>query len=213
DTFIDSSSKFDFSSELAHVNPEITEFDFDFEEEIHFIEKIDIVTSTDDVLPTGVENDDDSDGEIDADDDLRVDNSILNSANEFFDDEESDFNNPSVPLPPPEPPDEELDFEKDCGDEILVVRNTIVEVECLNLNDKFDVSNDENDDYSYFMFVMFAKVFSFLYAKSEDTIFDPGFTPHRLKFLVFGYLSRSKRSSHPFLEISLGKSISLISIA
>nr|GEV58704.1 hypothetical protein [Tanacetum cinerariifolium] len=35
DTFIDSSSKFDFSGELAHVNPEITESDFDFEEEIH----------------------------------------------------------------------------------------------------------------------------------------------------------------------------------
>nr|GFB13754.1 hypothetical protein [Tanacetum cinerariifolium] len=42
---------------------------------------------------------------------------------------------------------------------------------------------------------------------------DDGFTPHRLKFLVFRYLSRSKRSSHPFFEISLGKSISLISIA
>nr|GEY91357.1 hypothetical protein [Tanacetum cinerariifolium] len=40
-----------------------------------------------------------------------------------------------------------------------------------------------------------------------------GFTPHRLKFLVFGYLSRSKRSSDPFFENSLGKSISLISIA
>nr|GEW19862.1 hypothetical protein [Tanacetum cinerariifolium] len=40
-----------------------------------------------------------------------------------------------------------------------------------------------------------------------------GFTPHRLKFLVFGYLSWSKRSSHPFFEISLGKSISLINIA
>nr|GEU90303.1 reverse transcriptase domain-containing protein [Tanacetum cinerariifolium] len=35
-----------------------------------------------------------------------------------------------------------------------------------------------------------------------------GFIPHRLKFLVFGYLSRFKRSSHPFLEISLGRSIS-----
>nr|GEX36783.1 reverse transcriptase domain-containing protein [Tanacetum cinerariifolium] len=44
-------------------------------------------------------------------------------------------------------------------------------------------------------------------------VFDSGFTPHRLKFLVFGYLSRSKRSSHPFLEISLGTSISLINIA
>nr|GFB31466.1 reverse transcriptase domain-containing protein [Tanacetum cinerariifolium] len=40
DTFIDSSSKFDFSGELAHVNLEITEFDFDFEEEIHLIESL-----------------------------------------------------------------------------------------------------------------------------------------------------------------------------
>nr|GEZ45504.1 hypothetical protein [Tanacetum cinerariifolium] len=39
-----------------------------------------------------------------------------------------------------------------------------------------------------------------------------GFTPHWLKFLVFRYLSRSTRASHPFFEISLGKSISLISI-
>nr|GFA83747.1 reverse transcriptase domain-containing protein [Tanacetum cinerariifolium] len=38
-------------------------------------------------------------------------------------------------------------------------------------------------------------------------------TPHRIKFLVFGYLSRSTRSSHPLIEISQGKSISLISIA
>nr|GFD35605.1 hypothetical protein [Tanacetum cinerariifolium] len=44
--------------------------------------------------------------------------------------EESDFDNPSVPLPPPEPPDEELDFEIDVGNEISVVRNTIVEFEC-----------------------------------------------------------------------------------
>nr|GEX87786.1 hypothetical protein [Tanacetum cinerariifolium] len=115
-------------------------------------EEIDIITSTDDVLPPGVENDDDSDGEIDA----------------------SDFDNPSVPLPPPIPPDEELDFEIDFGDEISVVRNTIVEFECLNPRVEFDVSNDGNDDYSYFIFVIFAKVFSFLSAESEDTIFDPG---------------------------------------
>nr|GEU76719.1 hypothetical protein [Tanacetum cinerariifolium] len=178
-------------------------------------EEIDIVTSTDDVLPPGIENNDDSDGEINAVDDLRVDNSISNSKHEYSDDEAFDFDNPSIPLPPPKPPDEKLDFEIDFGDEISVVRNTIVEFECLNPNDKFDVSNDENDDYSYFMFVMFAKVFSFLLsAESEDTIFDPArFTPHRLKFLVFGYLSRSKRYSQPFFEISLGKSISLISIA
>nr|GEV85349.1 hypothetical protein [Tanacetum cinerariifolium] len=88
-------------------------------------EEIDIITSTDDVLPPGVENDD-SDGEVDA---LRVDNSILNSEHEFSESEESDFDNPSVPLPPPKLPDEELDFEIDFGDEISVVRNTIVEFE------------------------------------------------------------------------------------
>nr|GEW78954.1 reverse transcriptase domain-containing protein [Tanacetum cinerariifolium] len=161
--------------------------------------QINIVTSTDDVLPLGVENDD-SDGEIDAVDDLRVDNFISNSEHDSSKSEESEFNNLSVPLPPPEPPDEELDFEIDFGDEILVVRNTIVE--CIDARVKFD---DENDNYSYFMF---AKVFSLLSAESEDTIFDPGFAPHRLKFFCVGYLSRFARSSYPFLEISLGRSIS-----
>nr|GFB75764.1 hypothetical protein [Tanacetum cinerariifolium] len=85
-----------------------------------------------------------------------------------FESEDSDFDNPSVPLPPPEPPDEELDFEIDFGDDIFVVRNTIVEFECIDARVVF---NDENDDCSYFMF---AKVFSLLFAESEDTIFDPG---------------------------------------
>nr|GEX55196.1 reverse transcriptase domain-containing protein [Tanacetum cinerariifolium] len=83
----------------------------------------------------------------------------------------SDFDNLSVPLSPPEPPDEEFDFEIVFGDEILVVRNTVVEFECIDARVEFDVSNDENDDYSYFIF---AKVFSFLSVESEDTIFDPG---------------------------------------
>nr|GEY54963.1 hypothetical protein [Tanacetum cinerariifolium] len=130
-------------------------------------EEIDMVISTDDVLPPGVENDN-SDGEVDVVDDLRVDNSISNSEHESSESEESDFDKPSVPLPPPEPPDEELDFEIDFGDEISVVRNTIVEFECIDARVEFD---DENDDYSYFMFV---KVFSFLSAESEDTIFIPG---------------------------------------
>nr|GEW33576.1 hypothetical protein [Tanacetum cinerariifolium] len=109
-------------------------------------EEIDIVTVTDDVLPPSIENDD-SDGEVDAD---------------------FDFDNPSIPLPPPEPPDEEFDFKIDFGVEIFVVRNTIVKFECIDARIVF---NDENDDLSYFMFV---KIFSFLSAESEDTIFDPG---------------------------------------
>nr|GFC27326.1 hypothetical protein [Tanacetum cinerariifolium] len=54
---------------------------------------------------------------------LHVDNSISNSANELSDNVASDFDNPSVPRPPPEPPDAEFDFELDAGDEISVVMN------------------------------------------------------------------------------------------
>nr|GFA84992.1 hypothetical protein [Tanacetum cinerariifolium] len=39
-TFIDFSSKFDFSGELAHIKPEISKSDFDFEEEIRVIENL-----------------------------------------------------------------------------------------------------------------------------------------------------------------------------
>nr|GEY97802.1 hypothetical protein [Tanacetum cinerariifolium] len=132
-------------------------------------EEIDIVTNMDDVLPSGFENDD-SDGEVDAIDDLCVDNSISNSEHEYSDDEASDFDNPSVPLPPPEPPDEEFDFEIDAGEEISVVINVSVEFECINAKVEFD-----NNDYYSFMFVIYSKVFSFLlFAESEDTIFDPG---------------------------------------
>nr|GEU88797.1 hypothetical protein [Tanacetum cinerariifolium] len=119
-------------------------------------EEIDIIINTDDVLPPGVENED-SDGEVDVVNGLRVDNPILNSKHESFENEDPDFVNPSVPLPPPEPPDEEFDFEIDFGDEILVVKNTIVEIECIDARVKFYVSNNENDDLSYFMFVIFAK--------------------------------------------------------
>nr|GEX32863.1 hypothetical protein [Tanacetum cinerariifolium] len=129
-------------------------------------EEINIVTNTD-VLPLGFENDD-SDGEVDVVDDLRVDNSISNSANEFTGDEASDFDNPSVLRPPPEPPDVDFNFELDSGKEISVVMNTIVEFECLR--DEFD-----DDDYYSFMFVIYFEVFSFLLsAESEDTIFDHG---------------------------------------
>nr|GEZ73382.1 reverse transcriptase domain-containing protein [Tanacetum cinerariifolium] len=133
-------------------------------------EEIDIATDTDELLPPGVENDDDLEEEIDAVEELRVDNSISNSENELSDDEASDFDNPSFPRPPPEPPDAEFDFEPDSEEEILVVMNIIDELECLDPRDEFD-----NDDYSSFMFVIYSKVFSFLLsAESEDTIFDPG---------------------------------------
>nr|GFB23091.1 hypothetical protein [Tanacetum cinerariifolium] len=128
-------------------------------------EEIDIVTDTDELLPLGFENVD-SEGEIDA----------------------SNFDNSSFPQPPPEPADDEFDFELNYGEEIPVVMNDNDELECLNPKDEIDVStNDEDDDYFPFMFVIriclpyliYSEVFPFLLsAKSEDTIFDPGFTPH-----------------------------------
>nr|GFA72304.1 hypothetical protein [Tanacetum cinerariifolium] len=220
-TLTNFSSKFDFSGELAHVHPEIPKSDFDFEEEIHFIEnllydnssprppkefnaeiadtiiesipslpilvqdgnsqreEIDIVTETDDVLPPSVENDDDSSNDhlLEEADLFLSDNSIPPVIENVVDDPEGDIRfleellmddsilshespnsnfkeNPLIPRPPPEPPDAETD----AGEEIPVL-----------MNDK-----DEDIDYSYFIFVMFDKVFSLLSAESEDTIFDPG---------------------------------------
>nr|GFB75813.1 hypothetical protein [Tanacetum cinerariifolium] len=113
---------------------------------------------------------DDSEGEIDVVDDLRVDNSISNFENELSDNEESNFDNPSFLRPPPEPPDAKFDLEPDAGEEILVVMNTIDELECLDPRDELD-----DDDYSSFMFLIYSEVFPlFLSVESEDTIFDHG---------------------------------------
>nr|GFA07927.1 hypothetical protein [Tanacetum cinerariifolium] len=131
------------------------------------VEEIDVVSITNDVLPPSVENDD-SDEEFDVVDVLRVDNFIQNSEHEYSESDDSDFDNLTVPLPPPEPPDKGFDFE------ISSVRSVIVKFKCINARVKFDVFNDENDVLSYFMFVIFAKEFSLLSAESEDTIFDPG---------------------------------------
>nr|GFA67058.1 hypothetical protein [Tanacetum cinerariifolium] len=124
-----------------------------------------------------VENDDDSEREVDVVEELHVDNSISNSANELSDNVASDFDNPSVPRPPPEPPDAEIDFEPDAGEEISVVMNDKDELECLDPRNEFD-----DGDYFPFMFVIriflpyliFSKMFlSFLSAENEDTIFHP----------------------------------------
>nr|GEZ18836.1 hypothetical protein [Tanacetum cinerariifolium] len=128
--------------------------------EPNFREEIDIVTNTDELLPPGFENDD-SEGEIDA----------------------SDFDNPSFPRPPPEPPDDEFDLEPEVIPAVMKNIDELNEDECFDPGGEIDVStNDEDDDYFPFMFVIriflpyliCSKMFlSFLSAKSEDTIFDP----------------------------------------
>nr|GFA67868.1 reverse transcriptase domain-containing protein [Tanacetum cinerariifolium] len=128
-------------------------------------EEIDLISVTNDVLPP---SDDDSDEEVDVVVNLRVDNFIQNSEHEYSESEDSDFDNPLLPLPPPKPPDKEFDFKIDFQNEISVVRSVIVKFDA---RVKFDIFNDEND---VFMFVIFAKEFSLLSAESEDTIFDHG---------------------------------------
>nr|GEX78433.1 hypothetical protein [Tanacetum cinerariifolium] len=134
------------------------------------LEEADLFLASDNSIPPGIENvADDSEEYVHFLEELLIDDFILSheSSDSYFKD------NPSIPLPPPEPPEEELDFEIDFRDEILVERNIIVEFD-FDARVKLDVFNNENDDLSYFMFVMFDKVFSFISAESEDTIFDPG---------------------------------------
>nr|GEY30854.1 hypothetical protein [Tanacetum cinerariifolium] len=71
-------------------------------------EEIDVIS--DDVLPP---SNDDSDDEVDTDSDLRVDKVIQNSKHDYSESEDSNLDNPLLPLPPPEPPDKEFDFEID----------------------------------------------------------------------------------------------------
>nr|GEZ41885.1 reverse transcriptase domain-containing protein [Tanacetum cinerariifolium] len=139
-----------YPSTYANTNVEsISSIPVPIQESDPYQEEIDIVTITDDMLPPSVENDDSDEEEVDVVDDLRVDNSNSNYEHEFFESEDSDFDNSSVPLPSPEPPDEEFDFEIDFGNEISVVRNTIVKFEFIDARIVF---NDENDVLSYFMF-------------------------------------------------------------
>nr|GEZ22219.1 hypothetical protein [Tanacetum cinerariifolium] len=180
DIFIDSSSKFDFllkefSGALAHINPVlpgIEDADLDFEEEIRPIQILlydnssprpleelnaeiaDTIIKSLPSLPILVQNGDSQREEID----IVTETDDVLPPNESSDSDHQD--DPSVPRPPPKPPDAETD----AGDEILFMMND--ELECLNLRDKLD-----DDDYFSFMF---AKVFSFLSAESEDTIFKLG---------------------------------------
>nr|GFC91839.1 hypothetical protein [Tanacetum cinerariifolium] len=115
------------------------------------LEEVDLFLS-DNSIPPGIENfADGPEGDIRFLEELLIDDSILSHElpNSNFED------NPSIPRPPPEPPDAETNT----GEEIPVVMND---------KDKFD------KDYHYFIFVIFAKMFSLLSAESEDIIFDPG---------------------------------------
>nr|GFB31864.1 hypothetical protein [Tanacetum cinerariifolium] len=185
DTFIDFSSKFDFSGELAHIKPEIPKSDFDFEEEIlqddnsqH--EEIDIVIEIDDVMPPSVENDgDDYDLLLEEVDLFLSDNSIppgienvtdnpkgdirfleeLLIDNSILSHESSDSNfedNSSISRPPPEPPDDNFDLEAEV---ILVVMEEIDEPD-EHFNPGGDIFVSTNiEDIDYFPFMIVIRIF------------------------------------------------------
>nr|GFB65890.1 hypothetical protein [Tanacetum cinerariifolium] len=101
-------------------------------------EEIDIVTETDDVLPSSIENfADDPEGDIHFLEELLIVNSIL--SHESFDSNFED--NPLIPRPPPKPPD----VETDVGEEIPVVMN----------------EKDEDVDYSSFILLSILRCFWF----------------------------------------------------
>nr|GEY53441.1 hypothetical protein [Tanacetum cinerariifolium] len=165
-------------------------------------EEINVVAITNDVLPPSVVNDD-SDKEVDDVDVVRVDNFIQNSEHDYSESEDSDFDNPPIPLPPPEPPDEEFDFEINLGNGISVVRNMIVKFESNDARVKFDIFNDENNVLSYFMF----KELPLLFAKSEDTIFDPGERKTRKgqNWIKTGQKREACRSREKFKAVTVGR--------
>nr|GEY03831.1 hypothetical protein [Tanacetum cinerariifolium] len=159
DTFIDFSSKFDFSGELIHINPEIPKSDFDFEEEICIFKNL----LYDDSFPQPPEelNAEIADTIIDDenDDDLS-DDLLLGEADLFLDDNQI----PPVVMEDIDEPDEHFDP----GGEIFV--------------------STKIEDFDYFPFMFAIRIFLpylilpeisplLLSAESEDIIFDHGLSP------------------------------------
>nr|GEW12610.1 hypothetical protein [Tanacetum cinerariifolium] len=106
-------------------------------------EEIDIFTSTDDLLPSGIESDDyDSEGDIHFLEELLSNDSLPLPENESSNFDHHD--DPSFPRPPPEPPDVEFffDLEPNSRELILGVINNINE---LNEDECFDPGGGEID--------------------------------------------------------------------
>nr|GEU46978.1 hypothetical protein [Tanacetum cinerariifolium] len=157
--------------------------------------------------------DDDLDGEINVVEELLSDNCIPFTEDESSDSDHQD--DPSIPRPPPKPPDAEFNFEPDAGKEIPVVMND---------KDEFD------DDYFPFMFVIqiflpylfCSKMFiSFLSAKSEarsltlvSSLRSSGFLPSVIEvFLCWIFVSVSMIFTSFDWKLVWGNPYPLISIA
>nr|GEZ74845.1 hypothetical protein [Tanacetum cinerariifolium] len=141
-----------------------------------FLEEVDLFLS-DNSIPPGIENvANDPEGDVHFLEELLIDDSIL--SHESFDSNFED--NPSISRPPPEPPDDNFDLEPEV---ISAVMEDIDEPD-KHFNpggEIFIFTNNKDVDYFPFMFVI--QIFLpylilpeisplFLFAESEDTIFD-----------------------------------------
>nr|GFA89876.1 hypothetical protein [Tanacetum cinerariifolium] len=168
----------DIVTETDDVLPPSDDNDDDLSND-SFLEEADLFLVSDNSIPPGIENvSDDPEGDIRFLEELLINDSIL--SHESSDSNFKDI--PLIPRPPPEPPDDNFDLEPEV---ISAVMEDIDEPdEHFNPGGEIFVStNNEDVDYFPFMFVIqfFLPYFILpeispllLFAKSEDTIFDPG---------------------------------------
>nr|GEV65667.1 putative reverse transcriptase domain-containing protein [Tanacetum cinerariifolium] len=186
DTFIDFSSKFDFSGELAYIKPEILKSDFDFKEEIRLIENLlydnsfprpseelnaEIADTIIESIPLPIPVQDGNSQHEEIDIVTETDDMLPPGIENFADDPEGDI----------------------CFLEELLIDDSILSDELSDANfeenpsiprppsklpdvktdagEEIAVKDKFDDDSQIFMF---DKVFSLHFVESEDTIFDPG---------------------------------------
>nr|GEU37296.1 hypothetical protein [Tanacetum cinerariifolium] len=145
-----------------------------------FMKEVNLFLATDHWIPPSIENYYDTERDIHFLKALLVDDFIPFSKNES-----SNFEDvPSIPRPPPEPPDDEYDLEPEV---ISAVMHNIDEP---NKDESFKPGGEifvstNNEDVDCFPFMIVIRIFLpylvlpkisplFLFAESEDTIFDPG---------------------------------------
>nr|GEZ64630.1 hypothetical protein [Tanacetum cinerariifolium] len=103
------------------------------------LKEVDLFLASDNSIPSGIENFSyNSEGDIRFLEELLIDNFIPFSENELSD---FDHDDPLFPRPPPEPPDDEFDFEPNSGEEISAVMNNIDKLnedECFDQGEEID---------------------------------------------------------------------------
>ncbi|GKA10343.1 hypothetical protein Tco_0689776, partial [Tanacetum coccineum] len=155
------------SQENVHANQSsiiesLPVFPIPVEENDPIQEEIEMFLSPDDLIPPSVE-DDDSENE---------DNSILSPEEESFNVDHQD--DPSIPRPPPEPPDVEKCLEPEAG--ILITK--VFKVVSKPHDFMADILPTLVSDLTFIFFLS-----SLLSFRSEDTTFDPGIITFPFSYL------------------------------